>query len=191
MPRTRPARRSEAFDPSETLRVHCGNGFDARFEPLSKHSFEPIQCCFLTLGKAMQRREFITLLGGTAAAWPLAARSQQSGRLPTIGFVGGATASAWTNWSAAFVQRLRELGWSEGRTVPVPGSLMRSARAKGSKEDGTNLTQGVSQPIYPGSPPDAERSRSAVARWGRWLIAFIRQLRCALTKGYHAMRRAH
>jgi putative tryptophan/tyrosine transport system substrate-binding protein len=119
MPRTRPARRSEAFDPSETLRVHCGNGFDARFEPLSKHSFEPIQCCFLTLGKAMQRREFITLLGGTAAAWPLAARSQQSGRLPTIGFVGGATASAWTNWSAAFVQRLRELGWSEGRTVSI------------------------------------------------------------------------
>ena len=66
----------------------------------------------------MKRREFITLLGG-AAAWPLAARAQQSGKLPTIGFLGGATASAWSNWAAAFVHRLRELGWSEGRTVLI------------------------------------------------------------------------
>ncbi|MFZ2145409.1 MAG: ABC transporter substrate-binding protein [Xanthobacteraceae bacterium] len=67
----------------------------------------------------MKRREFITLFGGVATSWPLAARAQQPGRLPTIGFLGGATASAWTNWSAAFVQRLRELGWSEGRTVSI------------------------------------------------------------------------
>jgi putative ABC transport system substrate-binding protein len=66
----------------------------------------------------MTRRQLIALLGG-AAVWPLAARAQQPGRLPTIGFLGGATASAWTNWSAAFVQRLRELGWSEGRTVSI------------------------------------------------------------------------
>jgi hypothetical protein len=67
---------------------------------------------------AMRRREFITLIGG-AAAWPLTARAQQAGKLPTIGFLGGATATAWSNWSAAFVQRLRELGWSEGRTVAI------------------------------------------------------------------------
>ena len=67
----------------------------------------------------MRRREFITLVGGATVGWPLSARSQQSGRLPTIGFLGGATASAWTNWSAAFVQRLRELGWSEDRTVSI------------------------------------------------------------------------
>jgi ABC-type uncharacterized transport system substrate-binding protein len=67
----------------------------------------------------MRRREFITLLGGAAAAWPSAARAQQSGKLPTIGFLGGATPSAWSNWSAAFVQRLHELGWSEGRTVSI------------------------------------------------------------------------
>jgi putative ABC transport system substrate-binding protein len=67
----------------------------------------------------VKRREFITLFGGVATSWPLAARAQQTGRLPTIGFLGGATASAWTNWSAAFVQRLRELGWSEGRTVSI------------------------------------------------------------------------
>jgi putative ABC transport system substrate-binding protein len=67
----------------------------------------------------LKRREFITLLGGAAAAWPLAARAQQPSKLPIIGFLGGATASAWTNWLAAFVQRLRELGWSEGRTVSI------------------------------------------------------------------------
>jgi putative ABC transport system substrate-binding protein len=67
----------------------------------------------------MRRREFITLLGGAAATWPLATGAQQPGKLPTIGFLGGATASAWSNWSAAFVQRLRELGWSEGRTVSI------------------------------------------------------------------------
>jgi ABC-type uncharacterized transport system substrate-binding protein len=67
----------------------------------------------------MRRRAFITLLGGAAVVWPLAAHAQQSAKLPIIGFLGGATASAWTNWSAAFVQRLRELGWSEGRTVSI------------------------------------------------------------------------
>jgi putative ABC transport system substrate-binding protein len=66
----------------------------------------------------MRRREFITMLGG-AAAWPLAVRAQQPARLPTIGFLGGATASAWSNWVAAFVQRMRELGWIEGRTVSI------------------------------------------------------------------------
>jgi putative ABC transport system substrate-binding protein len=67
----------------------------------------------------VKRREFITLLGGAAATWPLGVRAQQSGKLPTIGFLGGATASAWSNWAAAFVHRLRELGWSEGRTVLI------------------------------------------------------------------------
>jgi putative ABC transport system substrate-binding protein len=67
----------------------------------------------------MTRREFIVLLGGAAAAWPLAARAQQAGRLPTIGFLGASTPSAWSRWTAAFVQRLRELGWTEGRTVTI------------------------------------------------------------------------
>jgi putative tryptophan/tyrosine transport system substrate-binding protein len=67
---------------------------------------------------AMRRREFITLLGGVAA-WPLAARGQQASKLPTIGFLGGSTASTQSEWTAAFVQRLRELGWIEGRTVAI------------------------------------------------------------------------
>jgi putative tryptophan/tyrosine transport system substrate-binding protein len=66
----------------------------------------------------LKRRQFITLLGG-AAVWPLAARAQQSGKLPTIGFLGAATPSVASQLVAAFVQRLRELGWIEGRTVAI------------------------------------------------------------------------
>ena len=65
----------------------------------------------------MKRRNFITLLGGAAAAWPLAARAQQ--KLPTIGYLGTAAAAAWAPWTAAFVQRLHELGWTDGRTVEI------------------------------------------------------------------------
>ena len=64
----------------------------------------------------MQRREFITLLGG-AAAWPLVARGQQAAKLPSIGILGGSTSSSLPEWAAYFVPRMRELGWIEGRTV--------------------------------------------------------------------------
>jgi putative ABC transport system substrate-binding protein len=66
----------------------------------------------------LKRREFMTLLGG-AVALPVAARAQQAGKLPTIGFLGPTTVSAMNHWVAAFVQRLRELGWIEGRTVAI------------------------------------------------------------------------
>ena len=64
----------------------------------------------------MTRRQFIALIGGAAAAWPLAARAQQAGKVPTIGFEAAPSSSPWT---AAFVQRLRELGWIEGRTIAI------------------------------------------------------------------------
>ena len=67
----------------------------------------------------LHRRAFITLLGGTAAAWPLVARAQQRAKLPTIGLMGTATSSGWSEWVAAFVRRLRELGWTEGRTIAI------------------------------------------------------------------------
>jgi len=67
----------------------------------------------------MKRREFITLISGTAAAWPLEARAQLSGKLPTIGFLGAATQQAVSHWVIAFERRLRELGWSEGRTLAI------------------------------------------------------------------------
>lgn len=66
----------------------------------------------------MRRREFITLLGGAAVPWPLAARAQQP-RLPIIGFLGSTTASAWGLWTPAFVHRLRELGWIENSTIAI------------------------------------------------------------------------
>ena len=65
------------------------------------------------------RRTFITLLGGAAAGWPLAARAQQPAKLPTIGFLGTGSRSSWGSWTDAFVERLRELGWIEGRTVAI------------------------------------------------------------------------
>ena len=66
----------------------------------------------------MRRRAFITLLGGTAA-WPLAASAQQPGKLPTIGFLGANTRLVDSQRLAGFVERLRELGWIENRTVAI------------------------------------------------------------------------
>jgi putative ABC transport system substrate-binding protein len=65
----------------------------------------------------MKRREFITLLGGAAAAWPLAAWAQQPAKVPTIGFLGSGTPITAGAWVVAFEQRLRELGWIEDRTI--------------------------------------------------------------------------
>jgi putative ABC transport system substrate-binding protein len=66
----------------------------------------------------MKRRAFITLIGGAACAWPLAARAQQV-KLRTIGFLGANTPSTDGQWVAAFVQRLRERGWIDGHTVAI------------------------------------------------------------------------
>jgi len=66
----------------------------------------------------IERRKFLATLGG-AVGWPLAAQAQQPAKLPTIGYLGTAASSAWGPWTAAFVQRLHELGWIEGRTVAI------------------------------------------------------------------------
>jgi putative ABC transport system substrate-binding protein len=66
----------------------------------------------------MKRRQFITLLGG-AVAWPLAAYAQQPAKLPTIGYLGPSTPSVESQRLAAFVHRLRELGWTENRTITI------------------------------------------------------------------------
>jgi putative ABC transport system substrate-binding protein len=67
----------------------------------------------------LRRRDFTTLLGGAAMALPIAARAQQPGKLPTIGLLGTTTPSVWSPWTAAFGQRLRELGWFEGRNIAI------------------------------------------------------------------------
>jgi putative ABC transport system substrate-binding protein len=66
----------------------------------------------------MRRRDFMARGGGAAAAWPLAAHAQ-SAKLPTIGVLGVSTRANWAPWTAAFAERLGELGWSEGRTVAI------------------------------------------------------------------------
>src|SRR5258707_14340612 len=72
---------------------------------------------------AMRRRQFVTLLGGglvsSSFLRPLAVGAQQPGKVPTIGFLGGNTPSVQSPWTGAFVQRLRELGWIEGRNVAI------------------------------------------------------------------------
>jgi putative tryptophan/tyrosine transport system substrate-binding protein len=67
----------------------------------------------------MKRREFISLLGSAAAAWPLAVRAQQTAKPPTVGVLGPGTPSSYGQWIATFVRRLHELGWIEGRTVTI------------------------------------------------------------------------
>jgi len=66
----------------------------------------------------MKRRAFMALVGG-AAAWPLAVYAQQASRMPTVGFLSPNSEVAARDWTTAFVQRLHDLGWIEGRTVQI------------------------------------------------------------------------
>jgi ABC-type uncharacterized transport system substrate-binding protein len=67
----------------------------------------------------VKRRDFITLIGGAAIAWPLAARAQQSAKRPIVGFLGDSTPLAESERAAAFARRLHDLGWIEGRTIAI------------------------------------------------------------------------
>ena len=93
---------------------HCG-----------AHCCSPI-CYALTLTRGsecnpglVKRREFITLLGGAAAAWPFAARAQQPGKLPSVGILGPDPPAFQNPLNTAFARQLSELGWVEGRTVTI------------------------------------------------------------------------
>src|SRR5262249_17475480 len=66
----------------------------------------------------LRRRKFITLLGGAAAAWPLAVRAQQPVSVRPVGVLMGAAEPAWSRgWLAAFFRQLDQLGWREGRNL--------------------------------------------------------------------------
>jgi putative ABC transport system substrate-binding protein len=79
------------------------------------------------------RRELLVALGGAAAAWPLAARAQQPAKLPTIGFLGASTASTESPRVDVFLQRLRELGWVEGRKFAIEVRWAEGRRAFAAK----------------------------------------------------------
>ncbi|HEX4408314.1 MAG TPA: ABC transporter substrate-binding protein [Xanthobacteraceae bacterium] len=66
----------------------------------------------------MRRRDFNALIGA-AVLWPLAARAQQPAKIPTIGFLGPASPENWATWTKAFVDRLAELGWIDGRSATI------------------------------------------------------------------------
>ena len=67
----------------------------------------------------MRRRDLIMLFGGVAAAWPLAAQTQQAGKVWRIGYVAGVSRSAASGSYAAFVQGMRELGYVEGKNFVI------------------------------------------------------------------------
>src|SRR5262245_35856419 len=99
------------------LMTQCDIGCKARphrFQPLLKHSFEPL-CCRLTLGANMNRRKLITLIGGTAFGWPVATWAQQS-KMQRVGVVtlGDAVAQSF---EAELREGLRQSGLVEGQTL--------------------------------------------------------------------------
>jgi ABC-type uncharacterized transport system substrate-binding protein len=73
----------------------------------------------------MKRREFIALLGGAAAAWPMAARAQQDGRVRLVGVVGGFAEAEMRPLLIALRDKLKELGWTEGRNLSIDARLGR------------------------------------------------------------------
>jgi putative tryptophan/tyrosine transport system substrate-binding protein len=98
--------------------VLCGNGFGWRFQPLEKHSFEPIQSCLLNLGSDMTRREFITLIGGAAVAWPLRARAQQP-KVVRLGWLTTGSAESVNPFLDALRAGLITQGYIEGRNLTI------------------------------------------------------------------------
>ena len=89
----------------------------------------------------MRRRQFITLLGGAAAAWPLAARAQQPERVRRIGVLLTAAADdeEYQACLAAFLQGLQQLGWTDGRNVRIELRLDRHSMHDNTRKHAAEL----------------------------------------------------
>jgi putative tryptophan/tyrosine transport system substrate-binding protein len=98
----------------------------------------------------MNRREFITLIGGAAVGWPLAARAQQAPK--TIGLLGANTAAQQSQWTAAFVQRLRELGWIDGRTVAIEARWAEGSNERAAEFAAELVRRGLDVIVTSGTP---------------------------------------
>ena len=90
----------------------------SQFRPLSKYSFEPVRCRVLSQGVEMRRREFLGVLGGVATAWPIAARSQQSG-MPVLGFINSQSLATFGGMLVWLRQGLGEVGYTESQNVSI------------------------------------------------------------------------
>src|SRR5262249_6413510 len=110
----------------------------------------------------MHRRSFFTLLGASAAAWPLAARAQQTGKVPTIGVLAPATSSVESQRVAVFVQRLRELGWIDGRTIAIEYRFAEG-RSERTAEIVAEFVRRNVDVIFTGGTPPALAAKQATA----------------------------
>jgi putative tryptophan/tyrosine transport system substrate-binding protein len=110
----------------------------------------------------MRRRNFIAGIAGLAAAWPLAALAQQAGKLPTIGFLGQTTPAIESQRVSAFVERLRELGWIEGRSIAIE-YRWADGRAKRYAEIATEFARLKVDIIVTAGTPSVIAARQAAA----------------------------
>jgi hypothetical protein len=111
--------RRERVDPTKMTISDIGCALRrCRFQPLSKCSFEPLQCYPLSLGADMRRREFISLLGDAASAWATYTHAQQPA-MPVIGFLSTTTREGWTEHLRGFRQGLKDTGYVEGENVAI------------------------------------------------------------------------
>ena len=112
-----------------------------------------------------------------AAAWPLAARAQQPGKLPIVGLLGAGSALQQNQWTAAFLQRLREFGWIEGRTfaIEVRWAEGSNERAAEMAAELVRLTSAcMSQVLAVRRSRNSQRCRSSTApQWRAWFTGHV------------------